>query len=425
MRYQAEIFDQMQLLYDETGFNDHQLHCEIGLGSSLDEETLKKAAMLSLASIPILATRYREESGQAEWESLPSGDLERAFAATDDDAAFESARTFRIREEFGPQLRICLLRGARSAIAITMNHMIADGGGFKDYLYYLCDTYTRLRGDPGYIPPLIDGDRGIGQITRAIGFFAKVGAWFDQRSDSNRAGKLSFPFGAGADSHPFIATRVIDSGKVARLKDYCKTRGATLNDAALAAYYRVLARTIGSSALKDLELPIMIDMRRYLPSREFRALCNLASTTITRLRQREGESFEDSLSKAKALMDVLKEKRIGVGGFLKMSLLFSLCGESRARRLLRIGLVHPLICMTNIGEIDSRRLAFEGTPVVSAYVCGSIKHKPHFQMALSGFDGSLTLSSNLYGSEEDERRVEAFLASVEEELDLSPADQAH
>jgi NRPS condensation-like uncharacterized protein len=434
MEYQAEIFDQMQLLYDKTGFNDHQLHCEIRLGSRLDEAALKKAVMLSLASIPILATKYSAMAGGAVWESLSAGDLERAFAATEDEAVFEFERTYRIKEEIGPQLRLCLFRGERSALAITMNHMVTDGAGFKDYLYFLCETYSRLLKDSSYVPPrIINGDRGIGAITREFGPLAKLGAWLGQNRDSNRIGKLRFPLDTGEETHPFIATRVIDRGKVAALKEYCKARGATLNDAALAAYYRVLARTLGlrparaagPSALERLELPIMIDMRRYLPSREFEALSNLASTAITRLRQGEGESFEETLAKAKKLMDKLKKKRIGLGGYLKMSLLFSLFSERTAVALLRRGLRNPLICMTNIGDLDARKLTFEGTAVTSAYVCGSIKHKPHFQLALSGFDGTITLSSNLYGNLEDRRRVDAFLADVEETLDLTPSNHEH
>ncbi len=431
MDYRAEIFDRMQLLYHETGFNDHQIHCEIRLAGGLDETRLRRAVRLSLASIPILATRYRAQSGRPAWESLPESDLERAFAVADDEAVFESEKTYRIREEEGPQVRLCLLRGERGALALTMNHMIADGAGFKEYLYFLCECYARAgegagesegesegeRACAGSSPAMrIDGDRGITDLMRAFGAGAKIRAALTQGADSNRTGKLAFPFDEGGELHPFIATRLISREKVAGLKAYCRARGATLNDAALAAYYRVLARTIGRAALEGLEVPIMIDMRRYLPSRSFAVLRNLASTAITRLRQSEGEGFEETLAKAKALMDALKSRNIGLGGYLKLSLLFSLFGGRAAESLLRRGLRHPLLCMTNLGEIDAKRLVFAGSRVASAYVCGSIKYKPHFQLALSGFDGTITLSSNLYGSEEDRNRVDVFLARVEREF---------
>ena len=422
MEYRAEIFDQMQLLYDETGFNDHQVHCEIGLASPIDERLLKKALLLTLSSIPILATRYSALPARASWVSLPPDELERAFAATDDAAVFESARTCRIPETEGPQVRLCLLRGERGAIAVTMNHMVADGSGFKEYLYFLAECYSRLHSNPDYSPATkIEGDRGFDDVLRSFGAWTRLRVVLSQGRESNRRGSIGFPLSTGDERRPFIATRVVAREKVERLKAYCRPRGATINDAALAAYCRALARVLGPSALAELEVPIMIDMRRHLPQCEFKALRNLASTVAIRLEMKAGESFEETLERVKRRVDWHKARRLGLGGFVKMSLLFHLFGEARALRLLRGGLRHPLICMTNLGELDAARLVFEGTRVGSAYVCGSIKHKPHFQLALSGFAGSLTLSSNLYGSREDRERIEAFLALVEEEL--SPFDE--
>jgi hypothetical protein len=35
MDYTAEVFDQVQLLYDTNGFNDHELHCVLKLRPDL------------------------------------------------------------------------------------------------------------------------------------------------------------------------------------------------------------------------------------------------------------------------------------------------------------------------------------------------------------------------------------------------------
>jgi NRPS condensation-like uncharacterized protein len=417
MDYRTEIFDRMQLLYEEGGFNDHMVHCEMRLDSSLDEARLRKATELILKSIPILATAYRRGQGAARWDSLSGTELDRAFAAVEDEAGFEAERTFRIDEAGGPQLRVGFLRGARSALALTVNHMVADGAGLKECAYSLCETYSRLRDEPGYEPPLVDGPRGLDDVMRRLGPVSRLRALFGRGGDSNREGELRFPLTESGEASPFIAVRCVDREKVGRLKAYCRSRGATINDAVLAAFYRALAGQLGEAGLKKLEIPVMVDMRRYLPSREFSSLRNLASTAITRLEPGEGERFEESLAKAKACMDRLKAEGIGLGAFAKMSFLSALPQEA-ALRLLRRGLRHPLICMTNLGELDPARLRFGGSRIVSAYACGSIKHKPHFQLALSGFDGTITLSSNLYGSPEDRRRIEAFLAEVEKELEV-------
>jgi NRPS condensation-like uncharacterized protein len=418
LEYRAELFDQLQSLFDEIGWNDHQLHCELHFPARLDAAVLERAVALSLRAEPILATRYARSGDEASWQSLGPEELGAAFAVTEDAAVFEAARVYRIDEARGPQLRICLLRGQRDSLAIAMNHMIADAAGFKDYLYLLGETYSGLLLDPRYAPrgPL-GGDRGMGGATRSLRPAARIKAFLAQARDSNATGSDAFPLGGpGEEDEPLIVTRTIGRERSARLQAYCRERGATINDAVLAGYYRALARRMGSEAAGRLEVPIMVDMRRYLERKDPGPLRNLSSTVITRLRLAEGEGFEATLLGAKARMDELKLGGIGLGGFLKLELLRAAAGPRRAIRLLRRGFKPPLICMTNVGELDSRRLSFGGCRPDSAYLCGSIKRKPHFQLALSGYGGELTLSSNLYGSAADKVSVEAFLGEVEAEL---------
>jgi NRPS condensation-like uncharacterized protein len=72
--------------------------------------------------------------------------------------------------------------------------------------------------------------------------------------------------------------------------------------------------------------------------------------------------------------------------------------------------------MTNVGILDAARLSFGDQRPRDAFLCGSIKYKPHFQLAMSSYDGELILSSNLYGTVADRERVASFLDEVEREL---------
>jgi NRPS condensation-like uncharacterized protein len=51
-----------------------------------------------------------------------------------------------------------------------------------------------------------------------------------------------------------------------------------------------------------------------------------------------------------------------------------------------------------------------------AFLCGSIKNKPYFQLAVSSFDGELTLSVNLLGSDSDRDRIQSLFDQIEDEL---------
>ena len=77
---------------------------------------------------------------------------------------------------------------------------------------------------------------------------------------------------------------------------------------------------------------------------------------------------------------------------------------------------YPYICMTNVGILDSPRLQFGDLRPQDAYLCGSIKYKPYFQLAMSSYNGEITLSINMCGSAGDRERMLSFLAEMDAEL---------
>ena len=162
---------------------------------------------------------------------------------------------------------------------------------------------------------------------------------------------------------------------------------------------------------------MMVDMRRYLGEVErLNTLPNLSSTVITRLEYRSEEDFEVMLGRVKAVMDEKKGSNIGINAFIKLDLAYRLLGNKRANYQLMSGLKNPLICMTNVGILNSARMSFGDLYPRDAFLCGSIKYKPHFQLAMSSYEDELTLSSNLYGNADDRNRILPFLDEIEEEL---------
>lgn len=95
MDYPAEIFDQVQLLFDVTGFHDHQLHCVLRFESGPDAALLNHAVMSSIAAFPILSCRY--SAGQRPcWRSLASDRFGAVFVAVRTEAEFEAVIVSRV-----------------------------------------------------------------------------------------------------------------------------------------------------------------------------------------------------------------------------------------------------------------------------------------------------------------------------------------
>jgi NRPS condensation-like uncharacterized protein len=416
MDYTAEVFDQFQRLCDVKGFNDHQIHCVLRFRNLPECEVLKKAVISSIEAVPILATRY-VEGARPHWTSLDPSDLGRAFVIAPTEMEFEEFLGSRVDERFGPQVRVCLFQLSPFAVAFKMNHMVCDAAGFKQYLYFLCKLYSRLMTDPGYRPAKITGDRSMRGVLKRFGVGVKVKTLFSQNKENNLTGGARFPLSDIGGAKPFILTRKLGRERTAELKERGRTIGATLNDVVLTAYYRRLFQGLALSPGAELQIPVMVDTRRYLKqSGEFVSLTNLTSTVITQLRYRPEERFEGTLVKVKAIMDKKKGSNIGLNGFIKLDLMHRILGDWIANRMLMSILKNPLICMTNVGILDSAQISFGDLRPYDAFLCGSIKYKPYFQLAISSYEGELTLSVNLLGSSSDRNRILSFLDEIDAEL---------
>jgi len=416
MDYTAEIFDQIQVLFKVNGFNDHELHCVLRFEHGPDPEVLKTSVIASIEAIPILGLRYID-GAKPRWTSLDASDFGRAFILTTAQMEFEEFLVSSVDESVGPQIRVCQLDSNPFAVALKMNHMICDAADFKQYLYFLCTIYSELAANAAYRPAKIIGDRSMRGVLRRFAMSVKLKSLLMQSKDNNRSGNHRFPLSEGGDVRPFILTRLLERKRVAALKDYCRAKGATLNDAVLTALYRCLFRLLALTPGVELQIPVMVDMRRYLgETGEFKSLTNLSSMQITQLDFKPEERFEGTLGRVKAVMDEKKAADIGLNGFIKLSLLYGIFGDRIANRRLKSELKNPFICMTNVGILDPDRMAFGNLQPTDAFLCGSIKYKPYFQLAMSSYDGQLTLSANLYGSAVDRDRIGSFLDKIEAEL---------
>jgi NRPS condensation-like uncharacterized protein len=277
------------------------------------------------------------------------------------------------------------------AVAFKMNHMVCDAAGFKVYLYFLCKIYSRMMADPGYRPNAIAGDRSMRCVLSRFAARVKLKCLLSQGKENNITGGARFPLSDGEETRPFILTHKIGKKRMGTLKNYGKAMGATLNDVVLTVFYRCLFQRLALSPGAELRIPVMVDMRRYVRNTEkITSLTNLSSMAATQLEYRPEEHFEDTLSRVKAVMDKNKGNNLGLNGFIKLDLMYRMLGDNIANRVLRSALKNPLICMTNVGILDAAQLTFGDLRPCDVFLCGSIKKKPYFQLAISSYDGELT-----------------------------------
>jgi NRPS condensation-like uncharacterized protein len=84
--------------------------------------------------------------------------------------------------------------------------------------------------------------------------------------------------------------------------------------------------------------------------------------------------------------------------------------------LLKKHFLNPPVAFTNIGILNKDRLVFGSSKMMDAYMTGSIKYIPNFQVSLTTFDNQATLCVNLYGTQNDRKIIIDFLDDLMQEL---------
>ena len=422
MRFKAELFDYLQYLYDTTGFNDHQLHCVIIFENKINALAMEMAVRLLIKTVPILSRVYRNNNGSSYWEDINPLEWTDLFMIVDNEEDFERFTFSKTNEEIGPQIKVCLLQSASDSLSIIMNHMVCDGAGIKQCAYLLADIYSNILKNPEYVPGyIIDGDRSFKKIISGVRLTDRIKILLFNNKDNNQRNNYKFPMSTEAKTSPFILRHEILPERYYEIRNFCKKHNVTVNDVILTAYFRVLSDMLNLNG-KALSIPIMIDMRRYLTDKSFNAPANLSSTVIIRLGIRPGEDFCQTLAKVSSEMNVKKNNYLGLNTFLKLDAVFKIFKDNWGYKILKNSLKNPDICMTNIGVLDSTKLIFEGSPITNAFICGSIKYRPHFQLAISSFNDKMTFCVNLYGSRQDRENISKFLELMDSELKIVSKD---
>ncbi len=423
MRYKAEIFDKVQYMFKETGYNDHQLHSVIYFENQLNLNTLKQAIILLLKTVPILNCKFCLNKGNSYWESKSKIDVDKVLEVVQSKEDLEMFTCSTTNEKTGPQIRMCLYRGQEDTLSIILNHMVCDGAGFKQCVYLLSDIYSGLMKNPNYKPDLIiNGDRGIHKLTSQFKFYQKLKLLFLQNAESNQKNRSQLIESNKENTSPFILRHELLEDLFRGIYDYSKQNNVTINDTILTAYYRVLSNMMKQYG-KPFNIAIMIDMRKYLKEKPTDILTNYSSTIITEATVNEVDDFKTTLFQINQFMKKNKDKLMGVNGFLKLEIPFKLFNQKKSYSIVKKNLKNPYIGMTNIGIIDSKQLYFQSTKIRNAFICGSIKYKPHFQIALSTFEDKLTFTSNLYGDEKDKELIMSCFAMLDKELKAAVAVQ--
>lgn len=160
-----------------------------------------------------------------------------------------------------------------------------------------------------------------------------------------------------------------------------------------------LAETDEAMAAEPFELMQCFYRRYHVPIIRFRADLD-AHIDIPTLKQAVDLSAGDACLKGPILFHMLASL---------------LSFESLEKAFFKLGGI-PIVSYSNLGILDEKRLAFGTRGIESAFIATALKHPPSFQLSVSTFRGSCTMTHGLFVDDGDIPFVDSFLDGIKTEL---------
>jgi len=417
-RYRAEIWDIMQLIFASS--IDHQIHFLIKFDSFIDIGRLEEAIDLLITQFPLIACKFKERGNHPFWEEAGFTSEDIIFLKKTQEINEEIQKAFgpKIDEFNEPQLRIHIIRSEKEdTLCININHMLCDGEGYRDIIYLLSSIYSQLETQT---VNMVDNDReaidmrsrNTWQVLQPFNMRTKLRILLD-RYDLTK-NKMTIAYDLEGDVNtPFLVYHTITQSKFKMIKNYGKSKGASINDVLLTAYIRALYKNMN---MQVPSIQCVVNLRKYITKKESVGFCNLTSTLMCNIGADIGDRFEDTLKKVKKVMDEEKQKLNCLNLIMKLEIVYRILPYKIFMRKVMESNCFPPLAMSNIGIIDKERLVFGKMKITNAFISGSIKYKPLIQLSLSTFDERITFSFGFYGTKSDKEKLTKFLEQFEKEL---------
>jgi len=363
---------------------DQQVTYVLEFARPLAVDRLRQALAVLNQALPLLGCVVQVSGRRLAWVPLAGGAplLNVAQAEFEWPGAMARFISQPANPEREPPLKLFLLRRPeRDTLAIKVDHMLTDAAGLKFILGLLSEAYST-----GSIHSAINPDRGFGQLLRRFSLPALLGA-ARQASLPRPARVLAAgPFQTGGI---FIEHACLEPEAFARLHAAAKGRGATINDAILAAVYRAVFHRLDAGA-EAYPLMVPVDLRRYLPETRRGVVGNLSSALYPLLAPWPNETTDSLLARVQDVLEPMKKGNPGLGAMLLMAVGALWGGEIMRRRYEQAAASdRRFINVTNFGVIGREQAAFEGAPVSEAYGVGPEQNAPGILLALSTYAGTL------------------------------------
>lgn len=376
--------------------------CQVQLTGRIDLNRLKQAVLLTAQVEPLLFSRYHRS--QNEWVSLPLNADQVVIEVADTTNLLDP--NMKIDWENDVQLKIFVSHPeAGDQLGIYISHIMTDGGGFKQYLRLLSATYTKLT-----INSTLHNNPSIANLTHAIMNSEPSGSHSDHPQNV-----LELPIDDQPGTRSFVGHVETTTAELKKLIIWSKRQGVTINDLLMGAF---IYRLRHYNNFDDIALACPTDMRNFMSQQTEQSLRigNLTSRYNPNFKVLESDDLTTVIQTVHQEMSDLKTQRQCFDSI--RDLLTNVDSKSLPElwEIVEANYHVRPIGYTNMGVIDDDCLHFGDLTTKTAFINGSFRTAPMFQMATSTFHQQISLTFNMIGSQTAYQQGLDFLQEVKQAL---------
>lgn len=412
------------------GMGNFHSQAILRLDGRLDFDRLVKAVRLSVDAEPVLGCRF-VEGNPPYWKRMENID-EVMFCSLeevqDPNTAVQGFLESPLDMDDDPKIKVKLIRSDEyDIVGIKANHACCDGTGIKEYVQLVSDIYSRLDGSGEAFVP-IPSKRGRGdqdRLFKSLGITDPDPMWIP--GSDILIPTWAFPWEQDTSGTTGIAACRLSPDQVDTISSYAKSRGATINDLIIAAYYRAMLKMGQPVYGVPMGINITIDLRRYLPDNKTEALRNFSGSVNTWLSMVENESFDETLSRVVYMMNDIKrgypglQSAIGLERLEKISFKEALAYYKATSRIGKNSAnVYSgnrcIASLSNIGILSKQLIKMGNVNITDYYIIPPVVNTPGLLLVANTYNGIMTLAAGFYEKTVLSSDVERLLNNIKLEM---------
>ena len=213
------------------------------------------------------------------------------------------------------------------------------------------------------------------------------------------------------------------------MKSYAKARNATINDLILTAIYRAMFKLSKPPYGVPMDIPVTLDLRKYLPNHKAQAIRNFSSGMVIRMDRRPHESFEDTLQRIMVMTKDIKDKHPNVDNIRMADVIEKMnfpliCSYFRTMSQVIDYVSHnPFLVLqkgspvlSNFGFVSKSPIKFGKNTVTDAYIVPPVVRSPGILLVASTYNGIISLGVGYYKPSARRSDMQGLLDKIRDEL---------